>query len=48
MIFDASGLTTIRAHPNLMLVPAVAVAALLFSFNLLGDALNDVVNPHRR
>ena len=48
MIFDASGLTTIRAHPNLMLVPAVAVAALLFSFNLLGDALNDVMNPHRR
>ena len=48
MIFDASGLTTIRAHPNLMLVPAVAVAALLFSFNLLGDALNDVINPHRR
>ena len=48
MIFDASGLTTIRAHPILMLVPAVAVAALLFSFNLLGDALNDVMNPHRR
>ena len=48
MIFDASGLTTLRAHPNLMLVPAVAVAALLFSFNLLGDALNDVMNPHRR
>ncbi|MCH7998327.1 MAG: ABC transporter permease [Chloroflexi bacterium] len=48
MIFDASGLTTLRAHPNLMLVPAVVVASLLFSFNLLGDALNDVMNPHRR
>ena len=24
------------------------MAALLFSFNLLGDALNDVMNPHRR
>ena len=48
MIFDASGLTTLRAHPTLMLVPAVVVAALLFSFNLLGDALNDVLNPHRR
>lgn len=48
MIFDASGLTTLRAHPILMVVPAVAVAALLFSFNLLGDALNDVMNPHRR
>lgn len=48
MIFDASGLTNLRAHPTLMLVPAVVVAALLFSFNLLGDALNDVLNPHRR
>ncbi len=48
MIFDGSGLTNLRAHPNLMLVPAVVVAALLFSFNLLGDALNDVMNPHRR
>ncbi len=48
MIFDGSGLTNLRAHPILMLVPAVAVAALLFSFNLLGDALNDVFNPHRR
>ena len=48
MIFDGSGLTNLRAHPILMLVPAVVVAALLFSFNLLGDALNDVMNPHRR
>ncbi len=48
MIFDGSGLTNLRAHPMLMLVPAVVVAALLFSFNLLGDALNDVLNPHRR
>ncbi len=48
MIFDASGLTNLRAHPNLMLVPAVVVAALLFSFNLLGDALNDVLSPRRR
>ncbi|MCH7836625.1 MAG: ABC transporter permease [Chloroflexi bacterium] len=48
MIFDGSGLTNLRAHPSLMLVPAVVVAALLFSFNLLGDALNDVLNPHRR
>jgi ABC-type dipeptide/oligopeptide/nickel transport system permease subunit len=48
MIFDASALTTLRAHPNLMLVPALVVAALLFSFNLLGDALNDVLSPRRR
>ena len=48
MIYDASGLGNLRAHPNLMFVPAVVVAALLFSFNLLGDALNDVLSPRRR
>jgi peptide/nickel transport system permease protein len=48
MIWDGSGLTTLRAHPNLLLVPAVVVALLLFAFNLLGDALNDVLNPRRR
>ncbi len=48
MFFDGSGRTNLRAHPNLMLVPAVVVAALLFSFNLRGDALHDVMNPHRR
>ena len=48
MIFDGSGLTNLRAHPNLLLVPAAVVAALLFSFNLLGDALNDVLSPRRR
>ncbi len=48
MIWDGSSLTTLRAHPNLLLVPAVVVALLLFAFNLLGDALNDVLSPRRR
>ncbi len=48
MIFDGSGLTTLRNHPNLLLVPSVVVGLLLFAFNLLGDALNDVLNPRRR
>jgi ABC-type dipeptide/oligopeptide/nickel transport system permease subunit len=48
MIFDGSGLTNLRAHPNLLLVPAVVVAVLLFAFNLLGDALNDVLSPKRQ
>lgn len=48
MIFDGSGLTNLRAHPNLLLIPAVVVAVLLFAFNLLGDALNDVLSPRRR
>jgi ABC-type dipeptide/oligopeptide/nickel transport system permease subunit len=48
MIWDASGLTTLRAHPHLMAVPAIAVAALMLSFNLLGDVLTDVLSPRRR
>jgi ABC-type dipeptide/oligopeptide/nickel transport system permease subunit len=48
MIFNASGLAAVRNHPNLMLVPAVVVGLLLFAFNLLGDALTDVLSPRRR
>ncbi len=48
MIFDGSGLSTLRAHPNLLLVPATVVGLLLFAFNLLGDALTDVLSPRRR
>ena len=48
MIFDGSGLSNLQNHPHLLLVPAVTVMALLFAFNLLGDALNDVLSPKRR
>ncbi len=48
MIFDGSGLTTLRAHPNLLFVPAVIVASLMLSFNLLGDVLTDILSPRRR
>lgn len=48
MIFEGSGLSNLKAHPNLILVPAVVVASLMLSFNLLGDALTDVLSPRRR
>ncbi|TMB96946.1 MAG: ABC transporter permease [Chloroflexi bacterium] len=48
MIFEGSGLSNIRNHPQLMLVPAVVVGLLLLSFNLLGDALTDILSPRRR
>jgi len=48
MIFNGSGLSTLRNHPNLLLVPAAVVGLLLFAFNLLGDALTDVLSPRRR
>ncbi len=45
MIADAGGARTFNLHPHLLLVPGVTIAALIFAFNLLGDAVNDVVNP---
>lgn len=48
MIFDASGPRQVAAHPNLLLIPGLIVVLLFLAFNLLGDALNDVLNPHTR
>jgi ABC-type dipeptide/oligopeptide/nickel transport system permease subunit len=48
MIFAGSGLSSLRVHPSLLLVPAAVVGLLLFAFNLLGDALTDVLSPRRR
>jgi ABC-type dipeptide/oligopeptide/nickel transport system permease subunit len=45
MIFEASSVRTINQHPHLLLFPGIVVAGLLFSFNLLGDALTDVFTP---
>lgn len=48
MISEAVGIRTFDLHPHLLLVPAIIVAILTFAFNLLGDAVNDVVNPRGR
>jgi len=48
MIADAGGVRTFDQHPHLLLVPGVTVAILILSFNLLGDAINDVINPRGR
>jgi ABC-type dipeptide/oligopeptide/nickel transport system permease subunit len=45
MIFEASSVRTINQHPYLLAFPGAIVAGLLFSFNLLGDALTDVFTP---
>jgi peptide/nickel transport system permease protein len=42
LISDGAPRTVLENHPALLLVPAVIVVALIFAFNLLGDALNDV------
>jgi peptide/nickel transport system permease protein len=45
MIFEASSVRTINQYPYLLAFPGGIVAGLLFSFNLLGDALTDVFTP---
>lgn len=48
LINEFSGPFTLRTNPYLLVFPALVVAILLYAFNLLGDALNDVLNPRRR
>ncbi len=45
LITDGASRTVLENHPQLLLVPASIVASLIFAFNLLGDALNDVFTP---
>ena len=48
LITDAAPQPVLRNHPYLLLAPATIVAMLIFAFNLLGDALNDVLTPRAR
>ncbi len=48
LLFDSAGQSTLRTHPYLLIFPAAVVGALIFAFNLLGDALNDVFTPRAR
>jgi ABC-type dipeptide/oligopeptide/nickel transport system permease subunit len=48
MLYEGGSIRTLQAHPHLLLVPGAIVAGLIFSFNLLGDALTDVLTPHAR
>jgi peptide/nickel transport system permease protein len=40
--------TQIASHPHLGLVPGVAIFLAVFGFNMLGDALRDVLDPRLR
>ena len=48
MISEAVGLSNVREHTHLILVPAFFISALVLAFNLLGDQLTDVLSPRRR
>ncbi len=42
------GFTVFRMYPSQMLIPAVLISLTMLSFNLLGDALRDSVDPKLR
>jgi len=48
LIQEAGYIRTLNAHPHLLLGPAVVIGVLFFSFNLLGDALTDILTPKAR
>ncbi|MSQ11682.1 MAG: ABC transporter permease [Dehalococcoidia bacterium] len=48
MIREGQHITMLRNHPHLILPPVIVVGVLIYAWNLLGDALNDVLNPRAR
>jgi ABC-type dipeptide/oligopeptide/nickel transport system permease subunit len=48
LIADSAPQPVLRNHPYLLIAPAAVVGMLIFAFNLLGDALNDVFTPRAR
>jgi ABC-type dipeptide/oligopeptide/nickel transport system permease subunit len=48
MIFENGSISVLRATPHLLLFPVLTLSLLLFTFNLLGDAVNDAFNPRAR
>ena len=48
MLLEGGNLSALREVPWLLLVPGIVVFVLVLSWNLLGDALNDVLNPRTR
>ncbi len=48
MLFTAGSISAMKAVPWMLLAPSAAAFILLLAWNLLGDALNDVLNPRTR
>ena len=48
MIFEYGSISVLRSNPHLLLFPVLTLSMLLFTFNLLGDAVNDAFNPRAR
>jgi ABC-type dipeptide/oligopeptide/nickel transport system permease subunit len=48
MIYANGSLSVLRTNPHLLIFPVGTLAILLFTFSLLGDAVNDAFNPRAR
>jgi len=48
MVSEYAGVSNVRTHFLLVLYPALVISALMLAFNLLGDALTEVLSPRRR
>ena len=48
MVSEGVGLSNVREHTTLILVPTAFIVMLVMSFNLLGDQLTDVLSPRHR
>lgn len=48
MLLQASSIGALRSEPWLLLAPGIAAWTLVLAWNLLGDALSDVLNPRTR
>ena len=48
MLLEAGSLSALREVPWMLLTPGVIAFMLILCWNLLGDALNDVLNPRTR
>jgi ABC-type dipeptide/oligopeptide/nickel transport system permease subunit len=48
LISDGAPRTVFENHPQLLLIPGAVVCLLILSFNLLGDAVNDVLTSRNR
>jgi len=48
MVAAAGGFTSLTQYPWMLLVPMLFVLPILLAFNLLGDAINDALNPRLR
>lgn len=47
-MISQAGRTYILREPRLLIVPAVAVSAVVYAFNLFGDAVRDLLDPKLR